>query len=110
MSGDYIKLSIESYFTGETHIRHVNEIKEGMTITDKTQVLEGEGKKLSLFHVLERDDGEIVATGEHMLIHVCLKPRASCMPSAKLDKELQKYVLQHENLPLPDGAGNSIGR
>ena len=36
-------------FTVETHIRHVTEIKEGMTITAKTQVLEGEGKKLRLF-------------------------------------------------------------
>ena len=40
MDVDYIKTKQESYFTVETHIRHLNEAKEGGLIIAKTQVLE----------------------------------------------------------------------
>ena len=43
MDVDFIKSTNESYFTVETHIRHVNEAKEGMKIVAKTQILAGKG-------------------------------------------------------------------
>ena len=109
MGIEYIKSTDESYFTVETHIRHINEINEGMTVIARTQVLEGKGKKLKLFHVLEREDGTVIATGEHMLVHVSLKTRTSSIPNKKIEQKLAKYVSKHANLPLPDGAGASIG-
>ena len=91
MDVDYIKTKQESYFTVETHIRHLNEAKEGMLIMAKTQVLEASGKKLRLFHTLETDNGTLIATGEHMLLHVSLKTRASCLPSKKIAKNLDNF-------------------
>ena len=38
MDVDFIKSTNESYFTVETHIRHLNEAKEGMKIIAKTGV------------------------------------------------------------------------
>ena len=110
MDVDYIKSTNESFFTVETHICHINEAKEGMRIIAKTQVLEAEGKKLRLFHVLETDNGNIVATGEHMLLHVSLKTRSSSLPSEKISTSLSKLFQEHSNLPWPDGAGRSIGK
>ena len=109
MDVDYIKTKQESYFTVETHIRHLNEAKEGMLITAKTQVLEASGKKLRLFHKLETDSGTLVATGEHMLLHVSLKTRASCLPSKKIAENLDHLYKKHSKLSLPEGAGRSVG-
>ena len=39
-----------SYFTAETHIRHLDEAKAGTPITVHTQVLAGAGKKMHLWH------------------------------------------------------------
>ena len=109
MDFEYIKLTDESYFTVETHIRHINEAKEGMKILAKTQVLEASGKKLRLFHILQTDNGKIVATGEHMLLHVSLRTRSSSLPSEKIASNLSKLFHPHSNLPWPEGAGSSIG-
>ena len=109
MDVDYIKTKQESYFTVETHIRHLNEAKEGMLVIAKTQVLEASGKKLRLFHILETDNGNIVATGEHMLLHVSLKTRSTSLPSEKIASNLEKIFKMHSELPWPDGAGSSIG-
>ena len=110
MDVDFIKSTNESYFTVETHIRHLNEAKEGMKIISKTQVLEGKGKKLRLFHILETDNGVIVATGEHMLLHVSLKTRSSCFPSKKIEKNLLKFSEEHSSLPWPVAAGRAVGQ
>ena len=80
-----------------------------MLIIAKTQVLEASGKKLRLFHKLETDSGILVATGEHMLLHVSLKTRASCLPSKKIAEKLDQLYKKHSNLLLPEGAGRSIG-
>ena len=109
MDVDYIKTKQESYFTVETHLRHLNEAKEGMLVIAKTQVLEASGKKLRLFHKLETDGGILVATGEHMLLHVSLKTRASCLPSKKIAENLDHLYKKHSKLSLPEGAGRSVG-
>ena len=106
---DYIKTKQESYFTVETHLRHLNEAKEGMLIIAKTQVLEASGKKLRLFHKLETDNGTLIATGEHMLLHVSLKTRASCLPSKKIAENLDFLYKKHSQFSLPEGAGRSVG-
>ena len=73
-----------SYFTVETHIRHLDEVVAGTEIFATSQVLLGEGKKMQLFHHLYAADGDgprLLATGEHMLIHVDMNSRASSLPS-----------------------------
>ncbi len=39
-----------SFFTAETHIRHINEVKLGERIEVRTRVLMAEGKKMHLWH------------------------------------------------------------
>ena len=59
-----------SYFTVETHIRHINEVAALEPIYATTQILGATGKKLHLFHHLYRQEGRLLATGEHLLLHV----------------------------------------
>jgi len=104
---DYIA-SGKSYFTAETHIRHLGEVHAGQSVRITTQVMSGGGKKLHLFHRLLSEAGDILATGEHMLIHVNLATRRACDPTEKVEKLLADFLTAHRSLPVPEGAGRSI--
>lgn len=104
---DYIATG-GSFFTAETHIRHLDEVHAGATIRIETQVLLGEGKKMHLFH--QMFEGErALATGEHMLIHVSLETRRASTPAPALAKTLARIANAHAALPIPDGVGKSVG-
>ena len=105
---DYIATG-GSYFTAETHIRHLGEVHAGARITVETQVLLGEGKKMHLFHRMFEGDREL-ATGEHMLIHVSLETRRASAPSDAIAARLGEIAQAHAALPAPDGAGAAVGK
>ena len=97
-----------SYFTAETHIRHVDEVHAGTRIRVLTQCLESGGKKLHLYH--EMWDGDrLIATGEHFLLHVSLETRRAAPPSAAIDAALSAISEAHADLPRPDGVGRWVG-
>lgn len=97
-----------SYFTAETHIRHLDEALAGTRITARTQLLLGQGKKLHLFHRLYVGD-RLLATGEHFLLHVDLDTRRSCPPAPEIEAALATLTAAQAGLPRPDGAGKAIG-
>ena len=98
-----------SYFTVETHMRHLDEVRALEPIVVTTQVLNGSGKKLHLFNRIQHADGRLLATAEHMLIHVSLKTRSSSLPSEAVAQKLADIAQAQAHLPKPDGAGRAIG-
>ncbi|WP_298296854.1 carnitine 3-dehydrogenase [uncultured Litoreibacter sp.] len=98
-----------SYFTAETHIRHLDEIHAGARISVETQVLLGEGKKMHLFHRMFEGD-RLLATGEHMLIHVSLETRKASVPADHIAARLGEIAAAHAALSLPEGAGAAVGK
>jgi carnitine 3-dehydrogenase len=98
-----------SYFTAETHIRHVDEAHAGALIEVRTQVLMGAGKKMHLWHEMYEGD-RLLATGEHFLLHVSLKDRRPCDPSDEIVAALNVVATAHALLPTPDGAGRAVGQ
>ena len=105
---DYIAGGL-SYFTAETHIRHIDEVKALEPIRIDTQVLLGQGKKMHLFHTMRHADGRMLATGEHMLLHVDLNTRSTCDPAPAVKAKLEEIAALHAVLPTPKGAGNAVG-
>jgi len=101
--------TVGSYFTVETHIRHLDEVLIGERIYSKTQVIYGQNKKLHLFHWLHHDDGRLLATAEHMLIHVDLKTRGASMPSDLVMDRTERIYSAHKKLPAPDGLSRAVG-
>jgi carnitine 3-dehydrogenase len=97
-----------SYFTVETHIRHLKETKLGASLKVTTQVISGEGKKLHLFHKLHGADGVLHATGEHLLLHV--SNGVSTLPDAAVAAKLTAFAKHHRDLPPPDGLGRHVGQ
>lgn len=106
---DYVAAG-QSYFTVENHLRYLDELKEGERLIITTQVLEGEGKKMKLFHFLKNADGKLAATMETLLLHVDLNSRSSCPPGASVASRLRTFAAKHKNLPLPEGAGRYVGQ
>jgi len=102
-----------SYFTVETHIRHLDEVRAGTEIFATSQVLLGEGKKMQLFHHLyavEADGASrLLATGEHMLIHVDMTSRSASLPDDAVAARLAELAQAHARLPHPEGAGRAVG-
>ena len=103
---DYIA-SGGSYFTAETHIRHIDEIHAGAKIEVRTQMLLGAGKKLHLFHSMYEGD-KLLATGESFLLHVSLETRRPCAPSEAIEAAMARIAEGQAGLPYPEGSGNAI--
>ncbi|WP_424941757.1 carnitine 3-dehydrogenase [Aliiroseovarius crassostreae] len=103
---DYIATG-GSYFTAETHIRHIDEAHLGQRIRVETQCLLGKGKKMHLFHRMYEGD-RLLATGEHILLHVSLETRRPSPPAAHIEARLAEIAEAHGKLPTPDGVGRAI--
>lgn len=108
VNADYIASS-GSYFTVETHIRHIDEVAALAPISVTTQILAGAGKKLHVFHRLSHDDGTLLATAEQMLIHVNMETRSACEPTTEVQAMLAGLAAAHAGLDNPQGMGRAIG-
>jgi carnitine 3-dehydrogenase len=99
-----------SFFTVETHIRHLEEASEGEGLRVTTQVLGGDPKRIHLFHTLHRaSDGAILATGEHMLLHVDAQARRAAAAQGAVLRALERLAKAQAALATPRGAGRAIG-
>ena len=90
-----------SYFTVETNIKHLKELKIGQEVYVETKVIKGTEKKLHVFHMLKNKNGELFATGEHLLLHVSLKTRKTCPASDHIIKKLAELQKKHQEISLP---------
>ena len=97
-----------SYFTAETHIRHLDEARAGAPLQVHTRLIMGEGKKMHLWHEMRSGD-RVLATGEHMLIHVSLETRKPSAPSEHIAGWLTKIATAHAGLPPVEGKGRAVG-
>ncbi|MGH1329782.1 MAG: thioesterase family protein [Paracoccaceae bacterium] len=98
-----------SFFTAETHIRHLDEAHIGAPLSITTLCLIGEGKKMSLWHEL-RSEGRLLATAENMMIHVSLETRRAIAPLDPVARRIEAVAAAHAKLPRPKGMGRAIGQ
>jgi carnitine 3-dehydrogenase len=99
-----------SYYTVETHIRHLGQARAGDRLTVSTQLLHHDPKRLHLFHEIRRaDDDSPVASGEHMLLHVEMAAGRAVPAGAEVLAALDRIAASQRQLPRPDGAGRAIG-
>ena len=101
-NADYIRSGL-SYFTVDIQIKFLAETHAGSSIYVKSFVLQGEGKKMRLFHQMFLDNGTLIATGEQMLIHVSLETRRACEPRADVLEKLEMVAAIHAKLLDPRG-------
>ena len=97
-----------TFYTVETHIRYLRELKLGDPLLFRTTVLGADAKKLHLFHsMVHADDGYEAASQEVFLLHVSLDDVAATPMSQPLLAAIVVDRDAHHDLH-PEGAGNAI--
>jgi len=100
-----------SFFTVDTRVRYLDEVHAGDKLTITTQVLDGSGKRMRLFHRIWCGTGEdkrLASTVETLMLHVDLTTRRSCAPLPAVAEALDKLSAAHAALPA-EGAGGAVG-
>ncbi|HEX9906475.1 MAG TPA: carnitine 3-dehydrogenase [Propylenella sp.] len=100
-----------SYFTVETHIRHLKEVRALEPVHTTTQVLSADEKRLHVFQtILHTPGGDVLATGEQMLLHVDAKTGRAAPAEPQVLAKLTELAAAHSALPRPEGAGRAVGQ
>lgn len=99
-----------SLYTVQTQLHNLRECAQGDPIRITLQLLDCDVKRLHIFHAMfHGHSGELLATGEQMLVHVDLSAgRSVAMPADMLAK-VQAIHAAHAALPRPVQAGQAIG-
>lgn len=99
-----------SFYTVETHFRHLGEAKLGERLYATTQVLAADPRRLHVFHRLRRvRDDALIATGEHLFLHVDQAAGRCVAAGPEVAERLAAAAAAHAHLPRPHGAGRSVG-
>jgi carnitine 3-dehydrogenase len=108
MDEDYLA-SGRSLYTVETHIRHLREVKMGEPLRVETRLLGYDGKRVRLLHeMFGGPDDALLATGEHMLLHVDTTKSAATTMGPDLTAKLDALWAHHRRLAAPDYAGKPV--
>ncbi len=99
-----------SFYTVETHLQHLGEMKQGAAFRVETQVLAGDGKRLHVFHTLRDGEGRIVATAEQMLLHVDTKAGRAVPASGAVAARVAALTAEHRQLAWPASARRHVGQ
>jgi carnitine 3-dehydrogenase len=110
MDAAYLE-SGRSFFTVESHVNYIAQAKAGDHLYVTIQLISHDQKRLRLFTAMRRaDDDSLVATAEHMMLHVdTTLDKASPADPAILAK-LDTIAAHHASLELPAQAGRAIGQ
>ncbi len=97
-----------SIYTVESHIRHVQEVAAGKPLALETQLLGYDEKRVRLCHIMRGENGEVLATGEHMMLSVDTKAGKACQLEDPIPAKLAAIWEGHQSLDAPDFAGRAI--
>jgi carnitine 3-dehydrogenase len=100
-----------AYYTVESHIKHLGEVKVGEPLYITGQILSLDEKRL---HVLQRmfrgrDDVQI-ATAEQLYLHVDTAAAKAAPADPAVRAKLQSIHESQKSLPAPADAGHAVGR
>ena len=99
-----------SLYTVQTHIHNIREVAEGEALRLTLQLLDFDDKRVHIFHAMyHASSGDLLATGEQMLVHVNISQgRATPMP-AGLQAHLHAIAQAHARLSAPPQVGKPMG-
>jgi carnitine 3-dehydrogenase len=104
---DYVA-SGHSFYTVESHLRHLGQARLGEALAVATHVLGADTKRLHVFHTMTGGDGAVIATAEHMLVHVDAAAGRSAPMRPGVADAVAALAAAHAGLARPDSAGRRI--
>jgi carnitine 3-dehydrogenase len=99
-----------SFYSLESHVRYINESKVGDEIVVTAQVIALDEKKVHLHSVMSKTDGTVVATAEHIYLHVDTNLKKGSPIGEELLVRLAPIAKAHAKLTKPDGVGRFVGQ
>ena len=110
MDAAYLE-SGRSFFTVESHINYLAQSRAGDRLYVTVQLLSHDDKRLRLFTAMHRsDDDAVVATAEHMMLHVDTTTDRAAPTDPAILATLANIAQHHDALPQPANAGRAIGQ
>jgi carnitine 3-dehydrogenase len=104
-------LTHSSYYTVESHVNFGAQAMAGDRLYATLQLLSHDEKRLHIFCVVHRaDDDTVVATAEHMLLHVDTAAAKASPAAPALLAKLAELAAHHAALPTPAHAGRFVGQ
>ena len=98
-----------SIFTLESHINYLLEVRQGVAIEVRTQILGADAKRLNVYNTLHAADTEpVLAANEQMLLNVDMGQRRSAPFAASVEPRLRALAALHHGMARPQYAGRSI--
>jgi acyl-CoA thioester hydrolase len=102
-----------TFYSLETHVNYLLEVKESAAIEVRTQILGMDTKRVDVYHALHLlETGALLAANEQMLINIDMKGESggpkSAPFSAGVRHKLQLLAAAHAQLPRPAYAGRTI--
>ena len=105
---DYVATGF-SFYTAETHIVHRREIAAFEPFITTTQILAADAKRMHLLTRMHHGrTGELLATGQQMLLHVDMQQGRSVPMDATMCARLEALREAQAGLPAPKEAGRRI--
>ncbi len=105
---DYVAAG-HSYYSVESHIRHLGEARLGDRLTVTVQVISADEKRFRVFTRVLRGE-ELMATIEQVCLHVDMKEGRVTRAAPEVWARLKAIADAHASLPMPEGAGRSVGQ
>lgn len=105
---DYVAAG-HSYYSAETHIRHLDEAKLGDRLTGTLQIISADEKRFRSFVRIMKGD-LCVATIEQLCLHVDMAAGKTVAAAPEVYEKLKAVADAHSALELPQGAGRAIGQ
>jgi len=104
------RASGSSLYTIETRIHNYRECSEGDHLSFSLTLLDLDAKRLHIFHEVHNETtGELLATGEQLLMHVDMKAGKSSPLSPDLFHRLSAIFKAHSVVPKPKTVGTVLG-
>jgi carnitine 3-dehydrogenase len=97
-----------SFYTVESHLRHLGQARLGERVAVTTRVLGADAKRLHIFHTMTGGNHGVIATAEHMLVHVDAAAGRSAPMLPDVAHAVAARAGMDAALPRPDAAGRRI--
>ena len=110
---DYLGETGNSFFTAESHVHYLREVREGERVRVTFRILDHDDKRIHAWQEMVHEDGWTSALSETMSLHVRLataEREAGVVPFPDgVRARIAAMAREHAALPRPERAGRAMG-
>jgi carnitine 3-dehydrogenase len=108
VDGEYLERG--AYFTAESHVSFLDQVRAEEMVEVSTQVLGADDKRLHLYHrLLRAGTDRPVAECETILLHVDAATGRTAPAAGEVLRRVERIASAHASMPRPERAGRRIG-